>query len=444
MGRPTPTVEDIQPASPGPAWSPQIRILFRFCFVYLSLYALATQILGGLLLYPNFSFPAFGTSWPMLQVTTWCATHIFGVTPPLVHSGNSGDTAFYWVQTFWLLVVALIATGIWSDFDRGQTNYATLHKWFRLFVRFALASQMFDYGMAKVIPTQFPAPSLVTLVEPVGHLSLTDMLWTSIGASPAYQMFTGWVEMLGGLLLIIPRTTLLGGLISAACMVEVFVLNMTYDFGLKQISFHLFLFSLFLIAPDVDRLLDLFLRDRVAAPPSDPALFSTRRANRNTFVAQMLLAAYLLAMYANISRNYWYNEGEPGSPKSPLYGIWNVEQLAVDGEVRSPLENDYDRRWRRVIFDSTSVIAFQRTDDSIAHYGGTVDESRRTISLKKGNSRTWESRFTYERPTEDRLTLDGDMDGYRIHAQLQRVDLDTFRLLGSRFRWVRPPDPSGG
>ena len=139
----------------------------------------------------------------MRQITAWCATHLFGVTAPLVYTGNSGDTVFYWVRR----------SGCWSSRRSPPSSgrisivgaeYVTLHKWFRLFIRLALAAQMFDYGMAKIIPTQFPAPSLVTLVEPIGHLSLTDLLWTSIGASPAYRIFTGFAELVGGLLLLVP------------------------------------------------------------------------------------------------------------------------------------------------------------------------------------------------------------------------------------------------
>ena len=36
------------------------------------------------------------------------------------------------------------------------------------------------------------------------------------------------------------------------------------------------------------------------------------------------------------------------------------------------------------------------------------------------------------------------MDGYKLRIRLRRVDLDTFRLLNSRFRWVSPPDPFAG
>src|SRR6185436_15169826 len=94
---------------PVPRWNRLTRAAFRFCFVYLGLYCFATQIAGGLLLLPGFSFPAFGTRWPMREITLWFATHVFGVTTPLVYAGNSGDTLFHWIETCWLLILAMIA-----------------------------------------------------------------------------------------------------------------------------------------------------------------------------------------------------------------------------------------------------------------------------------------------------------------------------------------------
>ena len=381
-----------------PHWNRLTRIAFRFCFVYFGLYCFATHIVGGLILFPNFSFPSLGTLWPMRQITFWFATHLFRVASPLVYIGNSGDTTFHWVQTFWLLMLSVLAAAIWSQLDRRRANYIALHTWFRLFVRFGLAAQMFYYGLAKVIPTQFPAPSLVTLVEPVGNLSRTDLLWTFIGASTAYQIFTGCAEVLAGALLVVPRTTMLGALICLADMIQVFVLNMTYDFGLKLISFHLILMSLFLLAPDFHRLANVFFLDRAAGPSSHPQLFRTSRANRLALAVQILFAVYLVGMFTRLALNYWYAEGGGGSPKSALYGIWDVDQLSIDGELRSPLLNDYDRRWRRVIFDAPNRMAFQRTDDSFAHYGVSIDLDGHSIALTKGNSRSWQATFTFRVP----------------------------------------------
>jgi uncharacterized membrane protein YphA (DoxX/SURF4 family) len=425
------------------AWRPATLAAFRFCFVYFSLYTLAGQIFGGVFLYPGL-VPALGTRWPLRDLTLWTAENIFGATPPIVYNGNSGDTLFHWAQTAWLLTLAIVGTVIWSALDGRRASYAALHKWFRLYLRFALAAQMFYYGMAKIIPTQFPPPALVTLVQPVGDLSLTDLLWVFIGASTPYQIFTGWAEMLAGLLLIVPQTTTLGALVALADMVQVFVLNVSYDFGLKQISFHLILISLFLLAPEFRRLMAVLVLNRPAEASTQPPLFGTARANRLALLAQVAFGLFLIVMFTNLSLRFYVSDGGTGAPRSPLYGIWNVERLAIDGAVRLPLLNDYDRRWRRVIFDFTDRMFFQRWDDSYAAYGVSVDEAQQTLALTKGTSRNWKAGFTYQRPAPDRLILEGQMDGYPIRAELQLVERDTFRLLNSRFRWIRPPDRAGG
>ena len=423
-------------------WHPSTRLAFRFAFVYFALYSLVSHVIVHVLLLPN-TLPGqgLGTRWPMFGLTSWAAVNIFGITEQLVYTGNSRDTTFFWVQAFVVLILAVLATVVWSVLDRRRENYVNLHKWFRLFIRFAVAAQMFYFGMVKIIPTQFPAPSLVTLVAPVGNLSLQGLVWTSIGASQPYQIFTGVVEVIGGLLLLAPRTTLLGAVICLASMVHVFILNMTYDIGVKILSLEIALMSLFLIAPDFPRLANVFLFNRPAGASGAPELFGTKRANRIALVLQFAFGLYLLGLYTEVGRTFWRAEGGGGAPKSALYGIWDVEELSINGDLRPAQVNDYDRRWRRVIFDAPQWIFFQRTDDSFIRYGVTIDLLNNTLALTKGKSRSWYSTFAIERPAEDELVLDGQMDGYRIKMKLQRVEFDTFRLLNSRFRWVRPPDP---
>jgi hypothetical protein len=418
-------------------WKPVTRVAFRFLFVYLGLFVLVTQISGSMIPNLTFYYRGFGKLWPLSAVTVWIADHVFGAAG--VDATGGGEPLFFWVQTFWVLMVSAVATVVWSVVDQRRENYITLHKWFRLFIRFALAAAMLEYGMTKVIPTQFPAPSLETLVTPTGDLTLSALLWTSIGASPAYEIFTGCIEVLGGILLLLPRTTLLGAILSMAAMLQVFALNMTYDIGLKLVSFHLIVLALFLLAPDVPRLVDLFVRNRPTSASKHLPLFDTARANRVALALQLIFAVYLVGTYAYINVRFW-EVGGGGKPKSPLYGIWNVESLSIDGETRPPYLNDYDRRWRRVIFDDPATVIFQRTDDSFARFGATVDPSSRTVELTKGGSKIWMADFIFDRPSPDRLILDGEMDGHRIRTELQLVNFDTLRVLNSRFRWVRPHD----
>ena len=416
------------------------RVAFRFVFLYFGLFCLATQIAGSLFLIPTASFRGFGTLWPMREITLWVAAHVFGVTEPLAFGRNSGETFFFWAQTFWILVVALLGTAVWSVVDKRRKDYATLHKWFYVFIRFALAASMFEYGMTKVIPTQFPQPPLHTFVTPVGDLSLSALLWTAIGASPAYEIFTGCAEILGGVLLLIPRTTMLGAMICLADMTQVFVLNMSYDIGLKQISFHLILLSLLLLAPEFPRLANFFFRNKPVDASPLPELFQSNRANRIALAVQLVFGLYLVGTYLYINWTYWHVSGDR-SPRSPLFGIWNVDELSIDGETRPPVLNDYDRRWRRAIFDTPDRVDFQRWDDSFARYNVAISVYSHTIVLTKTGSRKWKADFAFQRPSQDQLILDGEMDGHKIHGRFQLADPDTFRLLNSTFRWVRPEEP---
>ena len=178
---------------------------------------------------------------------SWTGAHIFHVNAPLSAFGAQQRhlrRMFGWVMAFCVLMIATAATVVWSLLDRRRENYAELHKWFRLFVRFALAGQMIIYGIAKVIPIQMPYPSLTRLLQPFGTLSPMGVLWNSMGSAPAYEIFTGCAEVAGGLLLIVPRTATLGALISLADMIQVFMLNMTYDVPAKLFAFHLILLCL--------------------------------------------------------------------------------------------------------------------------------------------------------------------------------------------------------
>src|ERR1043166_910214 len=234
--RPQLQAEPIPPQQQIPEWSPALLFVFRFCVMYLGLFCLATQIITSLFsATQGRDIPDPGTLWPLRPLVFWTAAHIFNVAAPLSLDGNSasGDGMFGWVLAFCLLIISLIGSGIWSMFDRNRKSYAALHTWVRLFFRFALAGQMINYGMFKVIPVQMPYPSLTRLLQPFGTFSPMGVLWSSIGAAPAYEIFAGCAEVVGGLLLIFPRTATLGALVCLADMIQVFMLNMTYDVPVK-------------------------------------------------------------------------------------------------------------------------------------------------------------------------------------------------------------------
>jgi hypothetical protein len=419
-----------------PRWSLLTRVGLRFCVIYFGLFCLGTQILGGLISIPHVDIPDVSTLPPIHPLVLWTAKYIFHVQHPLVDSGSgSGDKTFDWVMSFSFLVVAALATIVWSVLDRRRPSYPGLLKWFRLVLRFALGCQMLGYGLAKAIPMQMPYPSLTRLLESYGNFSPMGVLWYSIGAAPAYEILCGSAELLAGILLFLPGTTLLGALVTAGVTTEIFILNMTYDVPVKLFSFHLLLMALFLAAPEISRLLDFFLRDRIVARSALPRLFRSQRANRIAVVVQLVFACWLIGNALNEQLKEWPEYGG-GRPLSPLYGIWNIDKLVIDGQESSPLLNNYGR-WRRIVFDSPKYLSYQRMDDAFAGYECAIDEKKQVMELTKSDDNKWKGELHYQRPAPDKLLLDGLVGGQQMHFELALMDRAKLPLVSRGFHWVQ-------
>jgi hypothetical protein len=195
----------------------------------------AALLPGGLPI-PAVDIPDSFTLWPFRQVVFWIAAHLFGASLPLVYSGSgSGDKTYDWVEVFCLLIVAVISTTIWTLADRGRREYAALYKWFRLYIRFSLATTILMYAFDKLVPLQMSYPSFRSQLQPFSAFSPAGILWNSVGASPAYEIFAGVAELAAGLLLMFPQTVTLGALACLADMTQVWMLNMTYDVPVKAI-----------------------------------------------------------------------------------------------------------------------------------------------------------------------------------------------------------------
>jgi hypothetical protein len=419
-----------------PRWSLPARIAFRFSVVYFGLYCIGTQIINSVFPIPKVETPDWTTLRPVRPLVFWVAEHVFGLKTPLVYSGSgSGDKQFDWVLVFSMFVTALIAAAVWSILDRRRPSYPTLRKWFGLFLLLCLASQMFVYGMVKAIPLQMPYPFLSRLVEPFGNMSPMGVLWFSVGASPAYETFAGCAELLAGLLLIFQRTRTLGLLICLADMTQVFVLNMTYDVPVKQFSFHLILMALLLLLPERTRLLNFFVWNRATEPYEQPTLFSGRRAQRIATGVLAFVWLWMLGCGVYGTWDSWHQYG-PGAPKSPLFGIWNVQSFTEDGKDKPLLATDA-QGWRRLIFDHPGYLQIQQMDESLTGFAAVLDEHAGNITLNSRTDKSVTAKFSYSRSAPGSLSLDGTLRGRKVTIKLERMDEKKFLLESRGFHWVQ-------
>ncbi len=412
-----------------PAWGPGKRILFRFAFSYLSLYLLSIFV-GVLALLPGAGFVADWYYQVWTAVVPWVGRHLFAVSAT-VHPTGSGDTMADWVAVFCSLVLALAATVVWSLLDRKRADYARLYEWLRVGVRFGLGLTMIEYGGLKIVPSQFPPPTLDRLTQPFGDASPMGLLWTFMGASAPYTIFAGLTEWAGGMLLLFRRTTLLGALVSIGALTNVVMLNLCYDVPVKLFSSHLLAMAVFLAAHDLRRLADLLVLNRPAPAAPDPRLVQRRGLRRAGLAFQAVAAVGFSALILSMGWHQIQNR----TVRSPLRGVWNVEELQVDGQAGPPPGAEA-LRWHRLVLDRPGTFAVQLTSDSRQRYGLKLDAAHKTMALTRRDDPVWKSALSYQRPAPDRLTLEGTFDGHKVRASLHRVEDSKFLLVTRGFHWV--------
>lgn len=172
------------------------------------------------------------------------------------------------------------------------------------------------------------------------------LLWTFMGASMAYTIFAGSAEALA-VLLFIPRLATLGGLAAMAVLTNVFMLNMCYDVPVKLYSFNLLMMAMFLVAPNVRRLVGLLvLRER-------------------------------------------------------------VELHNLDGQAHPALMTDTPG-WRRVLLEYDGYAALLPMSEPRQSFLCQVNAAKKTMTLGKRDNKNWKSALTFDDSKADTLLLKGE------------------------------------
>lgn len=418
-------------------WSLATRIGFRFVFSYFFLYIAPGPVgslgVGGV---PSSYHGVFSGMWH--QVVPWVGNSLLGLNGRLAEIPNgSGDQLYDYVLIVCIFAAAVIVTVVWSLLDRKRKEYHQLYQWLRLFMRLSVAATMMIYGASKLLPMQFADISLGKLIDPLGHLSPMGLLWSFMGYSRAYQFFGGAGEMLGGLLLVVPRFSTLGALVSLGVLSNVLMLNLCYDVPRKIFTIHLMVWCIFLVLPDTKRILNLFIFNRTAEPATAVPFLKDKQLNRGVLLLQYLYGAASLAIafqicYAPALRNQ-------ARVVAPLRGIWSVEQF-VSNDVPMPLLVAEKERWHHVIFDAPDVLTIQPMQGNLQVYALKLGQDGKNLTISSFDPRL-QGAFTLEAGDPDRMSMTGHINGQSISATLRRVDLsDTseFLLTNRGFHWINP------
>ncbi|MBD2701824.1 hypothetical protein IC229_14325 [Spirosoma sp. BT702] len=412
-----------------PIWSVGHKIAFRFFCAYFVLYTFPFPIS----IVPGLGLEFYTNLWHL--IVPWVGKTILHLPYEItVFPNGSGDTTYNYVYVLCLAVLALITTIILTILDRRRPNYNVALYWLFVLLRYYLAFTMFSYGFAKVFKTQFPFPNLSRLMEPYGESSPMGLAWAFMGYSTGYNIFTGMGEVVGGALLLFRRTIMLGCLMLIGVIGNIVAMNFFYDIPVKLFSSHLLAITLFLLAPDAGRLVDLFILNRPVPNRKLTPFFPERQQRIGRLIVKTLVILYSLWGTVQISYYTKKNYGDTAS-EPPLNGLYRIDRFAVNGDS---LVAD-STRWRQVIisgYKGAPTLSIRFANDTLRRYQFEPDSATSKAVLYVRFDTAHKHHLTYLRPDTNSIILRGRINQDSIYARLQKQQIGNFLLVNRGFHWI--------
>lgn len=401
-------------------WNPIIKFLFRFFFVYCVLTI----------------FPGIGII--LFTVFSKLLNYIFDSNINYSPSGSS-DTLYDYFKLAFSFSAALTVACLWSIIDRKTKDYRLILYWQETYIRYYLGFFMLVYGFSKVIKTQFTHPSLTSLMLPLGIKTPMGLAWTFMGFSDTYTIFSGLCEVTGGLLLMYRKTRTLGAIVCFGVMLNVFLINISYDIPVKLFSFQLMFLAVFLIALDYKRLINVFVLNRPVSAQFNRKPFKAKKAN---YISQIVKVVAVIAasgfMIFNGLRSQRMTYGD-ASPKPALYGIYEVEYFVVNNDTLSPNLTD-TIRWKNLIFEKGKAVNIFKMNSSdwghLLRYRAETDTIKKEISFYSYSDSTQIGKLKYCSPDGLHYTFKGTFKNDTIKMNTRRTDEKDYPLTNKGFNWI--------
>lgn len=370
-------------------------------------------------------------------------------------------------QDFWSIAIEALAiiplACLWTMFDRRKRSNAVVREAVYLLVRYSLSIGMFYYGVAKVIGHQgIPQPAPIDWIRPIGEISSGQLMWTWLGYSPSFQVFAGVNELLGAILLLFRRTTLLAALLILPVMVYVTALDTTFHVGPRATAALFAVTAFYLVVTEWRRLAAAFILGQPTVPPSPRVFWNSPRLSlvRRGLWAAVVIFLLWTAFFWQIAMNI-----DTGGRQSALCGVYTVESFTRDGHV---LPGGDAMRWREVaINDFGDYIRVRRMDGTDLLWqaipgrpyrlitGYKFGDYRRFLARTSGvrgqltlkRLRTYRtpdaapeaktgsdspSTLTFVHKIPDSVSLEGSLDGTEVSVDLRRIDNNDFVFFRSR------------
>lgn len=340
------------------------------------------------------------------------------------------------------IVAGLLSAGFGHRFfaTRWKIDQQDLYYWLRVLLRYRLALAVVFMGIIKVLPIQIPEPTLSELHTAYGDLLPWKLYYITNGiATAGYLPVIGSLEIIGGLLLLHRKTTIIGAGLLTALLLNVVIVNYVYEIGEQVYSSFLLLVAVVLFLYDGPRFYAVLFRRTTVYPEGYWPTYSVWTGRVRPYLQAFFLL--ILATFSVLAYSAWKDTNYP-FPKSTgipgIYGVYDVEEFVWRGDT-IPYSIDNPLRWKDVVFEQWNTVSIRdnvpvKLDSlkpRISH-----DGSRNYEYLGNAGRHFYGYRYRKAKgKAAAQITLIGKTDSLQQFVfSLERSGSDTIRLDGKNLR----------
>ena len=422
------------------AWPLWRKCIFRFFFIYFILFIspwFYLNIIPGVHFILDYLDNLMEWAVINMNANIFHVFHIVNVKP--VQNG-SGDTSFNWAEICLFLFVAFLGCILWSVLDRSRRTYSSLNYLLCLTLRYFLALNALGYGFSKILLLQMPSPLLSQMATPLGDFLPMRFSWLFIGYSAPYEIFSGIMEVLVGILLLYRKTATMGIMIATAVFINVMMLNLCYDIPVKLFSMNMVLMCLFLLANECRRMTNFFVHNKTSEACRIYHYPLQKRWMRITRIILKVMVLYIIAkgfygQFSNYKMMYKTNDVQ-----GIQTGIYDVVKYIVNKDSITSLQDT--SRWKDIIFEHGEIGSVDTKDTSFRNRYGrgyffyTADTNKHTITFKKFLQDSMSIiTMNYSQPDSSTMHLEGKRRNDSIYVEVKRSTRH-FQLAEHQFHWL--------
>ena len=364
------------------------------------------------------------------KLIRFVSAHLFGIE--LKNTKVYSDSVSMYVLVLLLLIVAVVIGIAVARIKSWRKYRSNILSACYTIACYYLILQLLKYGFGKIFKDQFYLPEPNTLFTPVGNIDKDLLYWTSMGTSRVYNFFAGGVEVLAALLLLFRRTRMAGSLLAFAALLQVAVINFSFDISVKLFSLFLLLLTVYLLAPYCQRLYYSFFSNK-SVPAAEPATVIIKHPFTYTSIKCFIIGLILVEVFLPYIRKNNFNDDTAKRPY--LHGAYEVKQMITGTDT---ITGDA-ALVKRFFIHRNDYMIFQNRADEMQDYKLSYDADRYEYILTDYQQRKTGITLHYS-DADSILQLKYTKGGKPCQLTGKAIDWKKLPLLRKSFHWTSDGD----